>query len=171
LHGGGGMGLSAVLLRNISKHQTVIIIDNNHGQDGLFVNGMARDAIKILNGQNINPMGKSIASEYGKTLLNMGILQAAEILKKLKNDTTNYELSEEEFNNLGYDLLRNNRIAEAIETFKINTQLFPDSWNVYDSYGEALLKNGQKEDAIKMYKKSIEDNLKIKAVKKYWTNF
>ena len=101
----------------------------------------------------------------------MGILQAVEILNKLKNDTTNYELGEEEFNNLGYDLLRNNKIAEAIETFKINTQIFPDSWNVYDSYGEALLKNGQKEDAIKMYKKSIEDNLKIKAVKKYRTNF
>jgi CubicO group peptidase (beta-lactamase class C family) len=160
LHGGGGMGLSAVLMRNISKHQTVIIIDNNHGQDGLFVNGMARDAIKILNEQNINPMGKSIAREYGKTLVNIGILQAAEILKKLKNDTTNYELSEEEFNNLGYDLLKNNKIAEAIETFKINTQLFPASWNVYDSYGEALLKNGRKEDAIKMYKKSIDINPK-----------
>jgi CubicO group peptidase (beta-lactamase class C family) len=158
LHGGGGIGLSAVLMRNISKHQTVIIIDNNHGQDGLFVNGMGRDAIKILSGQHIKPIGKSVATEYGKTLVSMGAFQAVNVLDKLKKDTINYELSEEEFNSLGYDLLRNNKVAEAIETFKINTQLYPSSWNVYDSYGEALLKNGNKEEAIKMYKKSIELN-------------
>jgi len=158
LHGGGGMGLSAVLLRNISKHQTVIIIENNHGQDALFVNGMGRDAIKILNGQSVKPIGKSVAKEYGKTLVTMGTLQASNVLDKSIKDTINYNLSEEEFNSLGYDLLKNNKVAEAIETFKINTQLFPSSWNAFDSYGEALLKNGNKEEAIKMYKKSIELN-------------
>lgn len=166
LHGGGGMGLSAVLMRNISKHRTVIIIDNNHGQDGLFVNGMGRDAIKILNGQNVKPIGKSVAKEYGKTLVTMGTLQAANLLDKLVKDTTNYSLSEDEFNSLGYDLLKNNKVSEAIETFKINTQLFPSSWNAYDSYGEVLLKNGNKEEAIKMYKKSIELNPNNKGGKK-----
>lgn len=158
LHGGGGMGLSAVLLRNISKHQTVIIIDNNHGQDGLFVNSIAMDAIKILNGERVKSIGKSLAAEYGKTLVTMGTLQADKVLNKLLKDTINYNLSEEEFNSLGYDLLKNNKLAEAIETFRINTQLFPSSWNAYDSYGEALLKNGNKQGAIKMYKKSIELN-------------
>jgi len=32
------------------------------------------------------------------------------------------------------------------------------SWNVYDSYGEVLLKHGKKQDAIKMYQKSMELN-------------
>jgi predicted negative regulator of RcsB-dependent stress response len=45
-------------------------------------------------------------------------------------------------------------------------QLFPNSWNVYDSYGEALLNTGEKEEAIKMYKKSIELNPKNEAGKK-----
>jgi CubicO group peptidase (beta-lactamase class C family) len=158
LHGGGGIGLSAVLMRNISKHETVIIMDNNHGQDGLFVNGIARDAIKIVNGQDIKPIGKSVAVEYGRTLVNRGAVQAASVLDSLKKDTVNYALSEQEFNSLGYELLRNNKVAQAIETFKINTQLFPSSWNVYDSYGEALLKTGNKEEAIRMYKKSVELN-------------
>jgi tetratricopeptide (TPR) repeat protein len=35
---------------------------------------------------------------------------------------------------------------------------FPESSNVYDSYGEALLKDGQKEEAIRNYKKSLELN-------------
>jgi tetratricopeptide (TPR) repeat protein len=67
-------------------------------------------------------------------------------------------LSEDEFNNLGYDFLTSNDIMNAVETFKANTVLFPFSWNAYDSYGEALLKNGNKKEAIKMYKKSIELN-------------
>ena len=39
-----------------------------------------------------------------------------------------------------------------------NVDLFPLSWNSYDSYGEILLKTGKKEEAIKMYQKSIELN-------------
>jgi tetratricopeptide (TPR) repeat protein len=36
--------------------------------------------------------------------------------------------------------------------------LFPDIWNAYGSYAEALLADGQKEEAIKMYRKSIALN-------------
>ena len=40
----------------------------------------------------------------------------------------------------------------------LNIENFPDSWNVYDSLGEAYMKNGNKELAIKNYKKSLEIN-------------
>jgi tetratricopeptide (TPR) repeat protein len=46
----------------------------------------------------------------------------------------------------------------ALQVFKLNVGLYPSDWNVYDSYGEALLKAGQKEEAIKMYQKSVELN-------------
>ena len=49
---------------------------------------------------------------------------------------------------------------KALEIFRLTTTLFPDSFNVYDSYGEALLKAYNKEKAIKMYEKSIELNPK-----------
>jgi len=58
------------------------------------------------------------------------------------------------------------KYLEAVETFKLNMQLLPESWNVYDSYGEALLIIGQKEEAIKMYYKSIELNPKNEGGKK-----
>lgn len=61
-------------------------------------------------------------------------------------------------NNLGYQLLQQDRIDLAIRVFLINTQLFPDSSNVYDSLGEAYLKNGEKDLAIKNYQKSLELN-------------
>ena len=45
-------------------------------------------------------------------------------------------------------------------------QLFPLSWNTYDSYAETLLKHGEKQDAVKMYQKSIELNPDNENVKK-----
>lgn len=42
--------------------------------------------------------------------------------------------------------------------FKLNVALFPDSFNVYDSLGEAYMVAGERELAIKNYKKSLELN-------------
>jgi len=49
-------------------------------------------------------------------------------------------------------------VLEAIEVFKINVKEFPESWNVYDSLGEAYVVNGDKESAIENYQKSVELN-------------
>lgn len=51
-----------------------------------------------------------------------------------------------------------NDINKAINIFKLNTKLFPNSANVYDSLGEAYLENGNKEQAIFHYKKSLALN-------------
>ena len=73
---------------------------------------------------------------------------------------------------LGYDFLRaefDGHIDLALEVFKINSFLFPKSFNVYDSYGEALLQSGKKDQAIIMYKKSlsiIPNNIKAKEILK-----
>ena len=61
-------------------------------------------------------------------------------------------------NRLGYDFLRSGKIPQAVETFRMNTELFPQSSNTYDSYGESLLKDSQKEKALIMYRKSVELN-------------
>jgi CubicO group peptidase (beta-lactamase class C family) len=67
-------------------------------------------------------------------------------------------LNEVQMNRLGYALLSKNLLNEAIEVFKLNVEAFPDSWNVYDSLGEAYMVKGDKELAIKNYQKSIELN-------------
>jgi tetratricopeptide (TPR) repeat protein len=79
-------------------------------------------------------------------------------LKKIEKDTLNYYFNEDEMNSLGYAFLSSNKDAEAETVFKQNTLLFPLSWNAFDSYGEVLLKRGRKQDAVKMYRKSIELN-------------
>lgn len=69
-----------------------------------------------------------------------------------------YDINENALNTLGYQYLGKNEIDAAEAVFKINVMEFPQSSNVYDSYGEALLKNGHKEEAIYNYKKSLDLN-------------
>lgn len=66
--------------------------------------------------------------------------------------------SENAINQLGYRLLRADKLDEAIAVFKLNVDLYPDSWNVYDSLGEAYMERGDTERAIQYYKKSIAIN-------------
>lgn len=151
---GGAVGLRASLLRNLTKQQTIILIDNTQKE----TDDIAKDVLKIINGKTVKPYGKSAAKIFGNTLVTKGLDAALAALEKIRTDDSNYFISENEFNNLGYDFMSNNKKDEAVETFRINTQLFPGSWNVYDSYGEALMKYGRKKEAIEMYKKSVALN-------------
>lgn len=67
-----------------------------------------------------------------------------------------YRLNEGEMNEVGYDFLQAKQFNEAIAIFKLNVDAYPNSGNCYDSLGEAYLKNGDKELAIKNYKRSVE---------------
>jgi len=42
-------------------------------------------------------------------------------------------VSEARLNDLGYSLLQQKKVAEAITVFKVNVDLYPQSANVYDS--------------------------------------
>jgi tetratricopeptide (TPR) repeat protein len=72
----------------------------------------------------------------------------------------NTHAAEIDLNTAGYDLLFAKKVKEAIEVFKLNVKLHPESWNVYDSLGEAYAAAGDKKNAIANYEKSIELNPK-----------
>ena len=61
-------------------------------------------------------------------------------------------------NFLGYQLLNQGRLPEAIAIFKLNVDSYPTSWNVYDSLGEAYKNAGETRLAIRNYEKSLELN-------------
>ena len=66
--------------------------------------------------------------------------------------------TEKSINALGYKLINENRIEDAIEILKLNIDAYPESFNVYDSIGEAYMKNSRNDLAIENYKKSLELN-------------
>ena len=65
---------------------------------------------------------------------------------------------ENEFNSLGYGLIAEGMIDAAIEVFKMNVEMNPQSANAYDSLGEAYMLNENKALAIENYRKSLELN-------------
>ena len=64
--------------------------------------------------------------------------------------------TEAELNTYGYQLMAQNRLDDAIKIFRLNIKNHPDSWNTYDSLGEALLNNGDKKGAKEYYEKAYE---------------
>jgi glyoxylase-like metal-dependent hydrolase (beta-lactamase superfamily II) len=69
-----------------------------------------------------------------------------------------YLVDEGAFNRLGYRLLGEDRLDEAIAVFEMNVEAYPDAWNVYDSLGEAMATRGDIDLAISNYRRSLELN-------------
>jgi len=89
------------------------------------------------------------------------MVEAVEAYRRIKKESRDTNVvAEARLNTLGYTLMQQNKLAEAIAIFKVNVELYPNSWNVYDSLGEAYMTNGDKEMAITNYKKSLELNPK-----------
>ncbi|MCI0514376.1 tetratricopeptide repeat protein [candidate division KSB1 bacterium] len=59
---------------------------------------------------------------------------------------------------LGYTCLNQNKMAEAQAAFELNAKLFPNSFNVWDSYAECFMKLGDHQHAVAYYRKSLELN-------------
>ncbi len=93
-----------------------------------------------------------------KKLSEIGFNKAVDFVKKEKSTNPSFNPNESELNNWAYRMSANNKLNDALEIFKLNVYLFPNSWNAYDSYAEILLKTGDKNKAIEMYRKSIELN-------------
>ncbi|MFN8346366.1 MAG: serine hydrolase [Spirosomataceae bacterium] len=86
-----------------------------------------------------------------------GFDKAVDIIKERRNQGGSPPI-ETDLNDWGYRMLSKGQLKQALAVFNLNVYLYPNSWNVYDSYGEALWKNGQNDEAIRMYKKSLELN-------------
>ena len=64
-------------------------------------------------------------------------------------------------NNLGYQLLADKKVAEAIVVFKRNVELYPASANVYDSLADGYEADSKLDLATKNAQKAVEVGTKI----------
>ncbi|WP_422083384.1 alpha/beta fold hydrolase [Ulvibacterium sp.] len=106
----------------------------------------------------INAIIKAYSKTLDKEQQNELLQKALDNAMALSIEAKKNNRSEQDLNALGYSFLGNEELDKALEVFKVTTILFPDSFNAYDSYGEALLKSNRKAEAIEMYKRSIELN-------------
>jgi tetratricopeptide (TPR) repeat protein len=94
------------------------------------------------------------------TLIAKGNLDSAQsiIRESLKEAINSDILNEWMINDLGYRYLSKNRLSSAITLFEYNVNHHPDSFNVYDSLGEAYMKSGEITLAIENYTRSLKIN-------------
>ena len=80
----------------------------------------------------------------------------AEAKRMVKDPVYRFFDFEKEFNDTGYRLMNRDQLEPALLVFQLNTQLFPESANTWDSLAEAYWLNGQPDKAIEYYTKAIE---------------
>lgn len=96
--------------------------------------------------------------EFARIVVQEGLQRAIDIYRRLKQAEPQEEIIKESIlNSLGYEYLVNHQ-AQALDIFKLNVEAHPNSGDAYDSLAEAYMLNGDKDMAIKFYKKSVELN-------------
>ena len=127
-----------------TKTMNMLVLNANDGNVISEITQM--DATKKM------PIELLIEGDFDKSLAAYRALK-----EQSATDPTVYE---NVLNVLGYRYLNNDQIKVAHDILKVNMMLYPDSFNVYDSYAEVCMKLGEMELAIENYNKSIVLNPK-----------
>jgi tetratricopeptide (TPR) repeat protein len=97
-----------------------------------------------------------LAEQLEQALHQGGLRLAVEKHHAYKADPRHrYVDTEAGLNGLGYRLLAQRQLEQAVAVFQLNVGDYPHSWNVYDSLAEAYLKAGQPDLAIRNYERSL----------------
>jgi CubicO group peptidase (beta-lactamase class C family) len=148
---GGGPGFNSDVFRFPDEKLIVAILDNstqyNHWR-------MAPSIYQIFKGRDPRMPKPLLADALVKTVADEGLDAALEQYRDISaNRRDNYERgsAERDLNSYGYSVLATGDTGLAIAIFRLNVALYPESWNVYDSLGEAYLAAGEQELSDKNY--------------------
>jgi predicted dienelactone hydrolase len=98
---------------------------------------------------------------FAEALRRRGFAHAADIYRELRARDPAFVLSETEINLWGYGLMaKSGGLDDATAMFKFGTSLYPDSFNLFDSLGEAQENKRDIAAAITSYRRSLELNPK-----------
>jgi CubicO group peptidase (beta-lactamase class C family) len=157
--GDNGNNKSFIVAFDKQKSGAVILTNSANGlsiikeilADGV---GGKYPALAWINYESFEAPGRVLL----KAILNEGAEKALRDYRQRREKTAEIKLNESQMNSLGYDLLRSKKVDEAIAVFRLNTEDFPKSANVWDSLGEAYMVKGDKPKSIENYKKALELN-------------
>lgn len=125
---------------------------------------LEKDLLAILGNQLYSPNYRSFSTiakwldDGSLTEENNSIRGMAEQLRRLVAD-------EQELNNLGYLLLKQGKKKEALQVFRMNHMLYPESSNSASSLGEGYFENNEIQKSISFLERSLELNKDPKAIK------
>ena len=128
------------------------------GDDDLIKNlAVNQDSDKIVISYTEGSAIPPTRAEFINIVRQHSVSEAVEIYEKFKlEDPDNVLFDEATFNVLGYQLLGTGNIEGALEIFRMNTEAYPHSCNVWDSYTDGLSAAGETERASETIRKAME---------------
>lgn len=152
---GGMEGFQSSYMNLNDKYSVVIFANHNDAA----VNQLRIQILNIIVG--LEP--RFPKKDLGKHIINtIKLTNAAdgikEIEKLISSKNPEFAIDENELNLMAYKLLQSEFKKESLEFFKFIVKLYPDSWNAYDSLGEAYMINGDLQSAKENYEKSLKLN-------------
>jgi tetratricopeptide (TPR) repeat protein len=162
LHGGSdnlspsqSLALAAKLGEQGKVYELVIYAKDNHPTALNFEDRVRRTVDWFKNPRTL-PVSQQLRKLFAEGATAEAAVKHYRDLRRTQSDR--YDFSEPELNTLGYELLGAGRVAEAVEIFRLNVEAFPEAFNTYDSLAEAYAARGERELAIKNYRRSLELN-------------
>jgi tetratricopeptide (TPR) repeat protein len=154
-HAGGFEGANTVIYEVLRDEISIIVFAN---MDEVVAEDLGLGILYLIRGKEPAspslPANQAVYAAYTQH-------GAAYIKKHWEELSKNFHPADPKdliLNNIGYDLLFDGHTSDAVDIFKLNTELFPDIGNCWDSYGEGLLKMGDKKAALAAYKKALSIN-------------
>jgi tetratricopeptide (TPR) repeat protein len=136
---------------------SIVVLSNKIGSDPkTFMHEIAVfyiSDIKSENGFDLPPTAKLLFL----ALKNKSYDNAIEVAVDLQK-TKNIKFGINDINNWDYILVGQNKKAEALEIFRLNTVLYPKNANAWDSLAETYGALGNMEQAVKYYRKALKVN-------------
>lgn len=141
----------------VNRKQSLAHIVPGHG-DFLDV-GELEKTLTILKRRFPEFEGRQSAMDIvAKIYEEAGVDPALAKMKELKSQPAQYFFLHGEFDSFAFGLMRQSKLDEALPMFTLLAGYFPESYLAFDSLGEVYLKKGDKESAVKYFKKSLALN-------------
>ena len=111
----------------------------------------------IVNGFNNVKVGPTPQAHYYRAFQRGGVESVIATYNDLReNHADEYHFYPYQLYKFAYFLIDKENYRDAIKILEFDISEYPDPYYLYDGLGEAYWKNGEKENAIKYYKKSLE---------------
>jgi pimeloyl-ACP methyl ester carboxylesterase len=127
---------------------SIQFLDNDPGNNGVAPNLISlktkKPAVQTMSFEDFNVLARS-----------QGYMDLEALVKRLKDKSPEIRLQEWKLNNLGLQLLFQGKVQEGINVLSLNTILYPNSANAFDSLAEGYLIQGDKKLAIKNFDLSL----------------
>jgi CubicO group peptidase (beta-lactamase class C family) len=147
IHDGTAGNYQALLVSEPQSATTIILLSNNK-QNNL---GSINTAIQsILSGKSYSQIKKSFLAGFQRELEKMTGREILALYERLKSEAAEKYYFEQSdlLNDVGYFLVRQKKLDDAILVFSHNVKIFPKEANLFDSLAEAYMLKGDKEKAV-----------------------